>query len=299
MNLKTWFKGLGVFVLSSFITSLAAANLSPSTFNFSKQGLTKLAALAMIVGVKALLLYLKQSPLPSADGKTDWTRISGVVAFAAVLPAAMIGSGCVSSWERSTYATLATGKALIDCAVAGYNHFDTDIRHACAANPNDPAFDPSKFYIAQTRDAQQAIEKARQAQIACVEAFEGYAVAKLGKDKTVSLADKEAAVVAYLAQLPTLLNAVRALIGTPLAQRGTPQPNNSTTETPRHGENQGLFWRHENLRGLQRIRGKGLQAPSPVDDALAVVVALKPAALRSPDHRMTAITRFQEVSRGQ
>ncbi len=222
MNLKTWFKGLGVFVLSSFITSLAAANLSPSTFNFSKQGLTKLAALATIVGVKAVLLYLKQSPLPLPDGKTDWTRISGVVAFAAVLPAALLNSGCVSSWEQSTYATLATGKALIDCAVAGYNHFDADIRHACASNPADPAFDPSRFYIAQTRDAQQAIEKARQTQIACVEAFEGYAVAKVGKDKTVPLADKQAAVVAYLAQLPALLNSVRALIGKPVAQAPSP-----------------------------------------------------------------------------
>ncbi len=213
MNLKTWFKGLGVFVVSSLITSLAAANLSPSTFNFSKQGLAKLGALAAIVGVKAVLLYLKQSPLPSPDGKTDWTKVSGVVALAVALPAVVLTSGCVSPWEQSTYATLATGKALIDCAVAGYNHFDADIRNACAANPADPAFDPSKFYIAQTRNAQQAIEKARQAQIACVEAFEGYAVAKLGQDKTVSLPDKQAAVASYLAQLPSLLDAVRALLG--------------------------------------------------------------------------------------
>jgi hypothetical protein len=218
MNLKTWFKGLGVFVLSSFITSLAAANLSPSTFNFSKAGLTKLGALALIVGGKAVLLYLKQSPLPQPSGKADWTKISGAVVLAAVLPATLLTSGCVSSWEQSTYATLATGKALIDCAVAGYNRFDADIRHACAANPGDPAFDPAKFYIPQTRDAQQAIEKARQVQIACVEAFEGYAVAKVGKDKTASLADKQAAVAGYLTQLPALLSAVRALMGKPVAQ---------------------------------------------------------------------------------
>jgi hypothetical protein len=65
----------------------------------------------------------------------------------------------------------------------------------------------------QSREAQQAIEKARQAQIACVEAFEAYAVAKLGKDKSVSLADKQAAVVSYVALLPALLEAVRALVG--------------------------------------------------------------------------------------
>jgi hypothetical protein len=262
MNLKTWFKGLGVFVLSSFITSLAAANLSPSTFNFSRQGLAKLGALALIVGGKAVLLYLKQSPLPPPNGKTDWTnwtKISGAVAFAVVLPASLLTSGCVSSWEQSTYATLATGKALIDCAVAGYNHFDADIRHACAANPGDPAFDPAKFYIPQTREGQQAIEKARQVQIACVEAFEGYAVAKVGKDKTVPLADKQAAVTGYLAQLPALLDAVRALMGKPVAQ-----------------------------------------ALSTVNDPIAAIVALKPAGFRSPDRGDHPITRsLPEVSLGQ
>jgi hypothetical protein len=213
MNLKTWFKGLGVFVASSLITSLAAANLSPSTFNFSRQGLMKLGALAAIIGVKSVLLYLKQSPLPALGSPTDWSKVSGVVVFAAVISAAAVTSGCVNSWEQSTYATLATGKALIDCAVAGYNHDDAGIRHSCAANPTDSAFDPSRFYIAQTRDAQQAIEKARQAQIAGVEVFEAYAVAKIGRDKTVSLTDKAAAVSSYLSQLPALLNAVRALMG--------------------------------------------------------------------------------------
>jgi hypothetical protein len=227
MNLKTWFKGLGVFVASSLITSLAAANLSPSTFNFSKQGLSKLAALAAIIGVKAVMLYLKQSPLPATNVPTNWSKVSGAFILMLALPAAGLISGCVNAWEQTTYATLATGKALIDCAVAGYNHADADIRHACAANPDDPAFDPSKFYIQQTRGAQQAIEKARQAQIACVEAFEGYAVAKLGKDKTVSLADKQAAVAGYLAQLPTLFNAVRALIGAAPASSRTVQPRES------------------------------------------------------------------------
>jgi hypothetical protein len=283
MNLKTWFKGLGVFVASSLITSMAAANLSPSTFNLSKQGLAKLGALAIIVGAKAVLLYLKQSPLPLPDEKTNWTRISSMTAFAAVLPAALLASGCVSSWEQTTYATLSTGKALIDCAVAGYNHFDADIRNACSAKPGDPAFNPSSFYIPQTRDAQQAIEKARQAQTACVEAFEAYAVAKVGKDKTVSLADKEAAVTSYLAQLPALLNAVRALVGKPAPPAAA--------------------------------------RPSALTDALATIAALKPAtdgwntwpstlqpsAFRSPDlsrlavdHGDQPITRFpSEVSRGQ
>ncbi len=275
MNLKTWFKGLGVFVVSSFITSLAAANLSPSTFNFSKQGLAKLGALAAIVGVKAVLLYLKQSPLPSPDGKTDWTKVSSVVVLAAALPAALLASGCVSSWEQSTYATLATGKALIDCAVAGYNHLDADIRNACAANPADPAFDPSKFYIAQTRDSQQAIEKARQVQIACVQAFEGYAIAKLGRDTAVSLADKEAAVAAYLAQLPALLDAVRALMGPA-----------STSSLHRRLD------APLSVANLLRSGGR---------DPLATIAPLNPATtlLRSPDYQITRSSDFQEVSRGQ
>jgi hypothetical protein len=158
--------------------------------------------------------------------------------------------------------------------VAGYNHFDADIRRACAANPADPAFDPGKFYIPQTRDAQQAIEKARQVQIACVEAFEGYAIAKVGKDKSVSLAAKQAAVVSYVAQLPALLGAVRGLMGNPPA---------------------------------------GALAPPKSHDPVAAIAALKPetaslssqssgfaeAHFRSPDHPMTAITRsLPEVSFG-
>jgi len=113
--------------------------------------------------------------------------------------------------------SLATSKALIDCAVAGYNHFDADIRHACAGAPEDaaqdPDFDATAFYLPQTREAQQAIEKARQAQVAAVEAFSAYAVAKVAKDKTATLQEKQAAVIGYLAQFPTLLNAVRALMG--------------------------------------------------------------------------------------
>jgi len=214
MNLRTWFKGLGVFVLSSFITALATMTLDPAGFNFSKTGLAKVGAAALLIGVKAVLLYLKQSPLPDQEAKiAGWTKISGVLALCLILPASMLMTGCVNSWDRSTYASLAASKALIDCAVAGYNHFDADIRHACAANPDDPAFDPRPFYLPQTRDAQQAVEKARQIQIAAVEAFAAYAVVKVGKDKTSTVQEKQAAVIAYLEQLPILLNAVRGWMG--------------------------------------------------------------------------------------
>lgn len=218
MNLKTWFKGLGVFVMSSFVTALATMTLDPASFNFSRAGLMKVGAAALVIGVKSVLLYLKQSPLPGIQaGFTNWTRLSGVAVFCLVLPAAALVAGCVSSWERTTYESLAASKALIDCAVAGYNHFDADIRHACAADPQDPTFDAAKFYLPQTRDAQQAVEKARQAQVAAVEAFAAYAVTKIGKDTKPTVAEKEAAVFSCLQQLPTLLDAVRILMGKSMA----------------------------------------------------------------------------------
>src|SRR5579859_6974345 len=214
MNLKTWFKGLSVFVVSSLITAVATMTLDPAGFNFSRAGLVKVGAAALVIGAKAVVLYLKQSPLPGNQaGFTNWTRISNVLLLCAVIPASALFTGCVNAWEQTTYASLAASKALIDCAVAGYNHFDADIRHACAANPQDPAFDPAKFYLPQTREAQQAVEKARQAQVAAVEAFAAYAVAKVAKDKTASLQEKQAAVIGYLAQFPTLLEAVRGLMG--------------------------------------------------------------------------------------
>ena len=215
MNLKTWFKGLGVFVLSSFITALATMTLDPASFNFSKAGLAKVAAAALVIGAKSVLLYLKQSPLPGDNQAriADWTKVSGVLAFCVIIPMSSFLGGCTNSWERSTYASLAVSKALVDCAVASYNHFDADIRHACASDPADPAFDPQQFYLPQTRDAQLAVEKARQIQVAAVEAFAAYAVARVGKDKATTLQRKQATVIAYLEQLSTLVNAVRELMG--------------------------------------------------------------------------------------
>jgi len=217
MNARTWFKGLSVFVFSSIVTGLAATNLDPANFNFSKTGLAKLGSLVAIIGLKAVLLYLKQSPLPSdsANKIVGWNKLTGLVLACTLLSSVALLSGCFSSWERDTYAALAASKTVIDCAVAGYNRFDAEIRHACAADPADPAFDPATFYLPQTREAQKAIEKARQVQIAAVQAFEAYAVAEIARDKTVSLAEKQAAVVACLQQLPELLSAVRALMGKP------------------------------------------------------------------------------------
>ncbi|MBZ5490711.1 MAG: hypothetical protein LAO76_07250 [Acidobacteriia bacterium] len=218
MNLATWFKGLGVFALSSMITVLATMQLDPASFNFSKAGLTKVGAAALVIGVKSVLLYLKQSPLPGNQPVriTDWTKITSVLALCLAIPACALLAGCVSSWDQTTYEPLAASKALIDCAVAGYNHFDADIRHVCADSQDgtqDAAFDPRVFYLPQTREAQQAVEKARQAQIAAVDAFAAYAVAKVAKDKAATVQEKQVAVIGLLEEFPALLNAVRGLMG--------------------------------------------------------------------------------------
>ena len=66
MNTVTWLKGLGVAVTSALITSALAMPVAPDTFNFSRTGLEHLAILAAPIAAKAVLLYLKQSPLQPA-----------------------------------------------------------------------------------------------------------------------------------------------------------------------------------------------------------------------------------------
>jgi hypothetical protein len=105
MDFKMWSKGLGVFVASAFVTSLAAVNLSPSTFNFTKAGLAKLGSLVLIIGVKAVLLYLKKSPLTVAGqtvgGQAGFARVAAlqmalpaVLVFSLVVAPVMITTGC-------------------------------------------------------------------------------------------------------------------------------------------------------------------------------------------------------------
>jgi hypothetical protein len=214
MTLKAWLKGLAVFVVSSLITALAATSLDPAQFNFSRQGAIKLGTLVLVIAVKAVFLYFRNSPLAvDASGKlvAGSSKAVSMLLLCVLLPSTVALSGCVNGWERSTYATLTASKAMIDCAIAGYNGFDADIRHYCAADPADPAFDPKQFHIPQTRQAQQAIEAARRAQIAAVQVFEAYAVAKVAHDPSVSLAAKESAVINEVARLPELIGAIRAL----------------------------------------------------------------------------------------
>jgi len=59
-----------VAVASTLITSLLANWTAPQSFNFTKAGLLRLLALAGPIALKAVLLYLKQSPItPSSNSR--------------------------------------------------------------------------------------------------------------------------------------------------------------------------------------------------------------------------------------
>ncbi|HET6841767.1 MAG TPA: hypothetical protein VFK06_08785 [Candidatus Angelobacter sp.] len=227
MNLKAWLKGLCVFVFSSVVTALLATNLSPTTFNFSQEGFAKLGVLVLVIASKAVLLYLQKSPLrfdSSSDSgsapqppaaRPPLGGLTACFALLLVLPLMLATSGCVNSWEQTTYATLAASKSVIDCAIAGYNGSDPDILSYCSPDPRDPNFNPAPFHIQRTREAQQAIEEARQVQTAAVRTFEVYAVAKVAHDPKVSLAEKESAVISQLTQLAPLISSIRGLFAGP------------------------------------------------------------------------------------
>jgi len=230
MNLKAWLKGLCVFVFSSVVTALLATNLSPTTFNFSREGFAKLGVLVLVIASKAVLLYLQKSPLRFDNGNDSGSApqppasrpplggLTACFALLLLLPLMLTASGCVSSWEQTTYATLAASKSVIDCAIAGYNGSDPDILSYCSPDPRDAHFNPAPFHIQRTREAQQAIEEARQIQTAAVRAFEVYAVAKVAHDPKVSLGEKESAVLAQLTQLAPLISSIRALFAAPSAK---------------------------------------------------------------------------------
>lgn len=67
MDLKIWFKGLGVFVLSSFVTALATMTLDPASFNFSKAGLLNWTP------PKVLTAEQEEKFFRIASGNPDWS----------------------------------------------------------------------------------------------------------------------------------------------------------------------------------------------------------------------------------
>src|SRR5258708_12207346 len=153
MTVKAWLKGLAVFGLSALSPALAATSLDPAQFNFSRQGAIKLGTLVLIIALKAVFLYFRNSPLAvDASGKlvAGSSKVVSMLLLCVLLPSAMVLSGCVNGWERSTYATLAASKAVIDCAIAGYNGSDADIPRYSPPHPPPPPFHPNPFHIPHT-----------------------------------------------------------------------------------------------------------------------------------------------------
>ena len=70
MNLKAWLHSLAAAAISAFATSVTAAIVDPSNFNFTLAGFERLAAVGGLSAIVAVLALLKQSPLP------DGTQVS-------------------------------------------------------------------------------------------------------------------------------------------------------------------------------------------------------------------------------
>src|SRR5260370_36250939 len=97
MTMKAWLKGLAVFVLSSLITALAATSLDPAQFNFSRQGAIKLGTLVLVIAVKAVILYFRNSPLAvDASGKlvAGSSKVVRMLLLCVPLPATVPAFGC-------------------------------------------------------------------------------------------------------------------------------------------------------------------------------------------------------------
>lgn len=107
-----------------------------------------------------------------------------------------------SSWERQTFNTLATSKAVVDTAAADYEN-------------NGPKKDASKPSIPQTRCAYSIINDGRAAQTAAVNAMVVYEQLKAQKGNTSA---QEATVTADLVALAPLIADIQALVSNPASK---------------------------------------------------------------------------------
>jgi hypothetical protein len=100
-----------------------------------------------------------------------------------VILAMLCGVACINfacnSWENTTYQTLASAKATIDCASAGYNHNDAQITQYCVGATN-----PQALYLPQTAQVHDVLQKAGQAKDVAVNAMITYEAAKAAKGAT-------------------------------------------------------------------------------------------------------------------
>ena len=94
-----------------------------------------------------------------------------------------------SSWDHTTYQTLAASKAVIDQAAADYN----------------------AGTLPKTAAVKAVIEKAQGAQRAAVTAFEAYAVAKTAGDPSATVEQKKQAVIQAVALVAQVVAEIKAL----------------------------------------------------------------------------------------
>jgi hypothetical protein len=114
-----------------------------------------------------------------------------------IIPLLLFLSAC-SNWEQQTYKTLASAKATIDCATAGYNHNDAQITQYCTG------VTVSSTYLPQTMQIDSILVKAGQAKDVAVNAMIAYEEAKAAKnstDLTTMQTNVNAAVVALSADI--------------------------------------------------------------------------------------------------
>ena len=119
-------------------------------------------------------------------------RAGTSVLMAAVM---LLTSGC-GSWEKATYAALASAKAVIDQAGLDYN----------------------AGKIQRSDAAQQAILRAQQAQTVAVNAFAAYATAKVAHASAGEISLKTKLLQDAVAALPGILAALQALGSSPHAR---------------------------------------------------------------------------------
>jgi len=169
-NTRLWLHGLGAAFIGGAATSLATILVDSERFNIGTfLGLQHLAVVAVVAGIVSAAGYLKQSPLPPAEG----SHTTGSKLVALLVASLLLGSlglmGC-DDFERKTFQTLSASQALIDQAQIDYETGS----------------------LPHTQASYEAINKAKETQIVAVRAFQQYEAAKLAanqnSDVTVQMA---------------------------------------------------------------------------------------------------------------
>ena len=65
MTWQVWLKGLVSAIIGGAANSVTVMIVEPSSFNL-QEGLSKVGTVALVSGLVAACLYLKQSPLPNS-----------------------------------------------------------------------------------------------------------------------------------------------------------------------------------------------------------------------------------------